>query len=214
MFRRSSDDVNVIMEVVVGFIGKLVDDTVHKTIIRKFPNQKPWVDKTVHDALRSHSAVYNSGLASGNMDEYKAASYSVRRVFKEVKWCYGKILEMVNADTSLADEPNTFYTHFEAAAHSANGVSSANSTIGSTHPENNLGARREKGIQESEYKEDCKTSRHHGHPSVESGQFPVPKCSHHAEPVMVLSHQHPGEEDPAVSLPSQTPKGLNCPQRC
>ncbi|KAK3557053.1 hypothetical protein QTP70_024467, partial [Hemibagrus guttatus] len=93
MFRRSSDDVNVIMEVVVGFIGKLVDDTVHKTIIRKFPNQKPWVDKTVHDALRSHSAAYNSGLASGNMDEYKAASYSVRRVFKEVKWCYGKILE-------------------------------------------------------------------------------------------------------------------------
>ncbi|KAK3507146.1 hypothetical protein QTP70_008620 [Hemibagrus guttatus] len=44
MFRRSSDDINVFTEAVAGFIGKLVDDTVQKTIIRMFPNQKPWVD--------------------------------------------------------------------------------------------------------------------------------------------------------------------------
>ncbi|KAK3553698.1 hypothetical protein QTP70_006898 [Hemibagrus guttatus] len=41
-----------------------------------------------------------------------------------------------NADASLADELNTFYIRFEAAAHSANSVSSANSAIGSTHTEN------------------------------------------------------------------------------
>ncbi|KAK3530808.1 hypothetical protein QTP70_002838 [Hemibagrus guttatus] len=93
MFIRSSDDVNVFMEAVVGFIWKLADDIVHKTVIRTFPNQKSWVDKTVHDALRSCSAVYNLGLASGNMDEYKAASYSMHRVVKEAKRCYRKKLE-------------------------------------------------------------------------------------------------------------------------
>ncbi|KAK3547939.1 hypothetical protein QTP70_001328, partial [Hemibagrus guttatus] len=49
---------------------------------------------------------------------------------------------------------------------------------------------------------------HHWVPSGESGQFPVPRCSCHARSVMVLSRQHPGEEGPAVSLPSQAPKGL------
>ncbi|KAK3539727.1 hypothetical protein QTP70_012874, partial [Hemibagrus guttatus] len=139
MFRHSSDDVNMFIEAVVGFIGRLVDDTVHKTIIRTFQNQKPWVDKTVRDALRSRSAAYNLGFASENMHEYKAASYSVHRVVKELKRRYGNKLEsqfhqscsrslwqnrtpsyrMVNADASLADELNTFYAGFEAAAHSA-----------------------------------------------------------------------------------------------
>ncbi|KAK3521018.1 hypothetical protein QTP86_001681 [Hemibagrus guttatus] len=64
----SSDDTNVFKEAVVGFIGKLADDTVQKTIIRTFPNQKPWVDKTICDTLRSRTAAYNAGLASGDMD--------------------------------------------------------------------------------------------------------------------------------------------------
>ncbi|KAK2852938.1 hypothetical protein Q7C36_008139 [Tachysurus vachellii] len=90
MFRLSADDVIMFTEVVVGFIGKLADDTVQKTTIRAFPNQKPWVDKTIRDALRSRSAAYNTGLATGNMDKYKAASYSVRRAVKEAKRRYGR----------------------------------------------------------------------------------------------------------------------------
>lgn len=34
MFRRSSDDINFFAEVVVGLIGKLVYETMHKTIIK------------------------------------------------------------------------------------------------------------------------------------------------------------------------------------
>ncbi|KAF7691612.1 hypothetical protein HF521_010579 [Silurus meridionalis] len=49
----------------------------------RFHNQKPWVDKTISDALRSRSAAYNTGLDTGDMDEYKAASYRVRRAVKE-----------------------------------------------------------------------------------------------------------------------------------
>ena len=96
------------------------------------------------------------------MTEYKTASYNVRRVVKEAKRRYGQKLESqfqqsgsrslwqglrtmtdcrtpssgsMNADASLADELNIFYARFEAAAHSANGDSSANSAIGSTHEE-------------------------------------------------------------------------------
>ncbi|KAK3547213.1 hypothetical protein QTP86_017580, partial [Hemibagrus guttatus] len=90
MFQHSSDDINMFMEAVVGFIGKLADDTVQKTIIRMFPNQKLWVDKTICDALRSCDAAYNVGLASGDMDSYKAVSYNVRKVVKETKQRYGR----------------------------------------------------------------------------------------------------------------------------
>ncbi|KAK3545527.1 hypothetical protein QTP70_008036 [Hemibagrus guttatus] len=82
MFRRSSDDINVFTEAVVGFISKLADDTVQKMIIRTFPNHKPWVDKTIRDALRSCATAYNVGLASGDMDSYKAASYNVQKALK------------------------------------------------------------------------------------------------------------------------------------
>ncbi|KAI5619397.1 hypothetical protein C0J50_21058 [Silurus asotus] len=72
MFRRSSDDVRMFTEVVVGFIRKLADDTGQKTTIRTFPNQKPRVDTTICDALRSHSTAYNTGITTRDMDKYKA----------------------------------------------------------------------------------------------------------------------------------------------
>ncbi|KAI5618092.1 gastrula zinc finger protein XlCGF28.1-like [Silurus asotus] len=88
------------------------------------------------------------------MDEYKAASYSVRRAVKDAKRRYGSKLEsqfqqggsrslwqglrtitdyktpssrMVNADASLADELNTFYARFKAAANHASGASGTTS---------------------------------------------------------------------------------------
>ncbi|KAK1803718.1 hypothetical protein P4O66_021122 [Electrophorus voltai] len=83
MFRRSTDDVSEFMEAVVGFIGKLVDDMIPRTTIKKFPNQKPWVDRTIREALNSCTAAYTTGIISGNMDEYKSAAYGVRRVVRE-----------------------------------------------------------------------------------------------------------------------------------
>lgn len=41
-FQDSSDnDIRLFTEAAVGFIGKLVDDTVSKIMIRMFPSQKP-----------------------------------------------------------------------------------------------------------------------------------------------------------------------------
>ncbi|KAK1802112.1 hypothetical protein P4O66_004453 [Electrophorus voltai] len=79
MFWHSTDDVCEFTEAVVGFIGKLVDDTIPRITIKKFPNQKPWVDKTIRKALNSRTAAYNTRIISGNMDEYKSASYGVLR---------------------------------------------------------------------------------------------------------------------------------------
>lgn len=152
MFRRSSDDIHIMlihpcfMEAVVGLIGKLVDDTIQKITIKTFPNQKPWVDKIIRDALSSRTAAYKAGIATGNMDEYKIASYNTRRVLKEAKRRYGRKVDsrslwlglrtitdyktpvhvIAKTDASLADDLNTFYARFEAASHCANGAAGAN----------------------------------------------------------------------------------------
>ncbi|KAK1795768.1 hypothetical protein P4O66_008834, partial [Electrophorus voltai] len=83
MFRCSTDDVSEFMEAVVRFIGKLVDDTIPRATVKTFPNQKPWVDKTIHEALNSRTAAYNAGIIIENKDECKSAT-DVRRVFKSV----------------------------------------------------------------------------------------------------------------------------------
>ncbi|KAK1792437.1 hypothetical protein P4O66_012386 [Electrophorus voltai] len=146
MFRCSTDDVSEYTEAVVGFIGKLEDDTIPRATIKTFPNQKPWVDKTIREALNSRTAAYNVGIISGNMDEYKSAAYGGCRAVREAKWCYGKKLEsefqqsgsrslwqglrmimdyrspppgLMSADESLAKKLNTFFTRFEAASSSA-----------------------------------------------------------------------------------------------
>ncbi|XP_060799566.1 E3 ubiquitin/ISG15 ligase TRIM25-like [Neoarius graeffei] len=145
-WHSSGDDINVFTEAVVGFIGKLAEDCAPKSIVRTFPNQKPWVDNTIRDTLRSRTAAYNTGLLTGNMEEFKAASYNVRKAVKEAKRRYGRKLEdhlyqqdprglwqglqiitdyksahtpLMNADKSLADELNNFYAHFKTTCKQA-----------------------------------------------------------------------------------------------
>lgn len=70
MFQDSSDNIHMFADVVTGFIGKLVSDIVPKVTIKTYPNQTPWVDKTICDAVNKRTAVYNwahdgrSGLKS------------------------------------------------------------------------------------------------------------------------------------------------------
>ncbi|KAK1802517.1 hypothetical protein P4O66_021800 [Electrophorus voltai] len=162
MFQRSTDDVSEFTEAVVGFIGKLVDDTIPRITIKKFSNQKPWVDRTIREALNSRTAAYNAGIISGNMDEYKSAAYGVRRAVREAKRGYGKKLEtqfqqsgsrslwqglwmitdyrsppsgLMSADESLANELNTFFARFEATSSSAN-ASSTNANSASANSAN------------------------------------------------------------------------------
>ncbi|KAK1802309.1 hypothetical protein P4O66_021976 [Electrophorus voltai] len=174
MVRCSSDDLSKFTEAVVGFLGKLVDDTVHKTTIRTFNNQKLWVDKTIYVTLKSHTAAYNIRLTTtGNIDKYKAASDSLCRVVKAVKRRYGRkwkaqiqqfdsrslwqelrsIMDykpsptrMVNADVSLAEELNVCYACSMAAASRINVCTHNGARHGEQHEES-IQERRSQAVQ-------------------------------------------------------------------
>lgn len=47
----------------------------------------------MRDALKANTATFTTGLATGNMDEYKAASYNICRAVKEAKHWSRKKLE-------------------------------------------------------------------------------------------------------------------------
>ena len=70
---------------VISFIAKLEDTIIPTVKVRSFPNQKSWVDGSILSALNGRTAAYNSGLVSGHMDKYKAASYGLWRAVKDAK---------------------------------------------------------------------------------------------------------------------------------
>ncbi len=55
--------------------------------------QKPWVDRTIRDAFNKRTAAYNEALLSGNMSEYKASCYALRRAVRAAKHRYKERIE-------------------------------------------------------------------------------------------------------------------------
>ncbi len=141
MFRASSSDVSEFTEVAVSFVNTLTEQATETITVKSFPNQKPWVDRTIRDAVNKRTAAYNEALLSGNMREYKASCYALRRAVSAAKHRYKERIEShfqlndsrrmwqglrticafgnkssaeVRADPSLAEELNTFYGRFES----------------------------------------------------------------------------------------------------
>ncbi len=139
MFRASSSDVNEFTDVALSFINTLTEQATETVTIRTFSNQKPWVDRTIRDAVNHRTAAYNAGILSGNMSEYKASCYALRRAVRAAKRRYKEIIEShfqlndsrrmwqglkaicssgnnssaeVRTDLLLAEELNTFYSRF------------------------------------------------------------------------------------------------------
>lgn len=52
--------------------------TAEATSPQSFHKQKPWITRTIQDAINTGPAAYNVRVQSGNMDTYIAAVYSVR----------------------------------------------------------------------------------------------------------------------------------------
>ncbi len=77
MFRTSSSDVSEFTDVAVSFVNTLTEQATETITVRTFPNQKPWVDRTIRDAVNKRTAAYNEVLLSGNMSEYKASCYAL-----------------------------------------------------------------------------------------------------------------------------------------
>ncbi len=140
MFRASSSDVSKFTDVALSFINTLTEQATETVKISTFSNQKPWVDRTIRDAVNHRTAAYNDGLLSGNMSEYKASCYALRRAVRAAKRRYRERIEShfqlndsrrmwqglkticssgnnssaeVRADPLLAEELNTIYGHFE-----------------------------------------------------------------------------------------------------
>ncbi len=51
MFRASSSDVREFTDVAVSFVNTLTKQATETITVRTFPNQKPWVDRTIRDAV-------------------------------------------------------------------------------------------------------------------------------------------------------------------
>ncbi len=65
MFRASSSDVSEFTDVALSFVNTLIEQATETLTIRTFSNQKPWVDRTIRDAVNHRTAAYNTGLLSG-----------------------------------------------------------------------------------------------------------------------------------------------------
>ncbi len=93
MFRASSSDVSEFTDVALSFVNTLTEQATETVTIRTFSNQKPWVDRTIRDAVNHRSATYNASLLSGNMSEYKASCYALRRAVRAAKRRYRERIE-------------------------------------------------------------------------------------------------------------------------
>ncbi len=93
MFRASSSDVSEFTDVAVSLVNTLTEQATETITVRTFPNQKPWVDRTIRDAVNKRTAAYNEALLSGNMSEYKASCYALRRAVRAAKHRYKEIIE-------------------------------------------------------------------------------------------------------------------------
>ncbi len=93
MFRASSSDVSEFADVAVSFVNTLTEQATETMTVKTFPNQKPWVDRTIRDAVSKRTAAYNEALLSGNMSEYKASCYALQRVVRTAKIRYKERIE-------------------------------------------------------------------------------------------------------------------------
>ncbi len=93
MFRASSSDVSKFTEVALSFVNTLTEQATETVTIKTLSNQKPWVDRTIRDAVNHRTAAYNAGILSGNMSEYKASCYALRRAVRAAKRRYSERIE-------------------------------------------------------------------------------------------------------------------------
>ncbi len=101
MLRTSSSDISEFTEVALSFVNTLTEQATETVTIRTFSNQKPWVDRTIRDAVNHRTAAYNAGILSGNMSEYKASCYTLRRAVRAAKPEHGRELSHISSSMTL-----------------------------------------------------------------------------------------------------------------
>ncbi len=89
----SSSDVSEFTDVALSFVNTLSEQATETATVRTFSNQKQWVDRTIRAAVNQRTAAFNTGLLSGNMNEYKASCYALRRAVRAAKLRYRERIE-------------------------------------------------------------------------------------------------------------------------
>ncbi len=100
MFRANSSDVSKFTDVAISNVNMLSEQATETVTIRTFSNQKPWVDRTVHDTVNKCTAAYNASHLSGNMSEYSnveivgnEAAY-LDEVERLTSWCQDNFIAL------------------------------------------------------------------------------------------------------------------------
>ncbi|KAI4888337.1 hypothetical protein NFI96_027462, partial [Prochilodus magdalenae] len=137
MFREvSNNNLDEYTDSVTGFIRKCIEDVVPTRPVRVYPNQKPWLNCEVRAALNARTAAFKSG----HTEEFKNASYALRKIIRAAKREYrakvesqfnttntrslwqglntityfrGETRSVDHISAALPDELNTFYARFE-----------------------------------------------------------------------------------------------------
>ncbi|KAK3566076.1 hypothetical protein QTP86_025544 [Hemibagrus guttatus] len=138
-WENSSVSLQDYAEYVTGYNSTSVDNIIHIIQVRKFPNQKPWINSQECHMLHARSFAF----ISGNDTEYKSAKYGLRKAITMAKRQYREKLESfysnayagwmwqglqhitvyrpttsttISSSDSLPDNLNTFYAHFETSS--------------------------------------------------------------------------------------------------
>ncbi|KAI4905306.1 hypothetical protein NFI96_022731, partial [Prochilodus magdalenae] len=133
----SSVSIDDYAEYVTGYIHTCIENIVPIIQVRKFPNQKPWVNSEVLQMLRARSVAFKSG----DETELKVAQYKLKKAIRSAKrqhrekterlystadprrmWqCLDQITDfrsrpgnIISSSGSLPDDLNAFYTRFES----------------------------------------------------------------------------------------------------
>ena len=131
ILEESSVSIQNYAEYVTGYISTCVDNIVPTIQVKKFPNQKPWINSRVQRMLRARSTAFKSGNEMG----YKAAKYGLRRAITAAKRQYfssadsgrmWKVLQQItehrnttsfiSSSDSLPDDLIYFYTRFKTTS--------------------------------------------------------------------------------------------------
>ena len=132
----SNNNLDEYTDSVTGFIRKCIEDVVPTKPVRVYPNQKPWLNCEVRAALNARTTAFKSG----HTEEYKKASYALRKTIRAAKREYrAKVESQFNTtntrslwqglntitdfrretpsvdhiSAALPDQLNTFYARFE-----------------------------------------------------------------------------------------------------
>ncbi|XP_076734249.1 uncharacterized protein lrrc38a isoform X1 [Maylandia zebra] len=121
MFRACAVDINEFMEVAVCFVNMLAEEIIPTARVTTFPNQKPWMDRSIRTAVNARTASYNAGLATGDMSAYKESRFhqgdtrSMWHGLRTITDYKARDTAQINADFVFTNELNQFYARFEVS---------------------------------------------------------------------------------------------------